>query len=429
MVLCILGRQPKLGLAELERLYGADALTPISEGAVLVDILLETILARPLGSTMKIAEVLKSFDTTNWQKVSQHTMRLFEKALPYSGKVTIGLSAYGFAISPREVQKTGITLKQRLKNRNGSIRVIPQTEVALNTAQVLHNKLGTADNKKEIIFVKTDAGQTIIAETRHVQDIEAYTFRDLGRPMRDAFVGMLPPKLAQTMINLSDALEFAPSATTPFSIPAAGKKMPSLLGPKGSREYSGGGVDREHSSAAPRLLDPFCGTGVLLQEAALMGYAVYGTDSSEKMIRYSRDNINWLTQTHHLSFDWYLHAADARTETWQQPIDVVVCETYLGQPFSSEPDPEKLEKTRRECNAIVKEFLQNLAPQLASGTPLCIAVPAWHTKSDVHHLPLLDDLVKIGYNRIDFTHASSEELVYHREDQIVGRELLVLTRS
>jgi hypothetical protein len=42
---------------------------------------------------------------------------------------------------------------------------------------------------------------------------------------------------------------------------------------------------------------------------------------------------------------------------------------------------------------------------------------------------VLDDLAKIGYNRIDFTCASLEELLYHREDQIVGRELLVLTRS
>jgi tRNA G10 N-methylase Trm11 len=393
MVLCILGRQPAIGLAELERLYGARSLTRLSDSTVLVDIPLDVMLERPLGGTMKIAEVLTTFRTTDWQKASQQFVRFFGNHAPLSGKLTIGLSAYGFGVSARDVQKTGITIKQKLKNRDGSIRIIPQEESALNTAQVLHNKLGTNEHKKEIIFVKTDDNQTIVAETKYVQDIEAYTFRDRSRPMRDAFVGMLPPKLAQIMINL------------------------------------GTGTLPSGEDGQPRILDPFCGTGVVLQEAALMRFAVYGTDLSEKMIRYSRDNLNWLSEKLLVHFNWYLHQDDATTASWQQPIDAIVCETYLGTPFSAEPSPEKLANVRHDCNTIIKKFLQNLATQIIPGTPLCLAVPAWHTKNGVIHLPVLDDLSKIGYNRIDFTCASHTELIYHREDQIVGRELLVLTRS
>ncbi|HEX6258399.1 MAG TPA: methyltransferase domain-containing protein [Candidatus Saccharimonadales bacterium] len=394
MTLCILGRQPALGLAELERLYGAEQVRQVAPQVAYVDIPLATVLQRPLGSSMKIAEVLDNADGIVWQSSAQKAVKLLESTAP-EGKLTLGISAYNFSISPRDVQKTGLIIKQRLKKSGRSVRLIPNNETSLNTAQVLHNRLGTADNKREILIVAMNDGRTVIAQTKQVQDIEAYTFRDRGRPRRDAYVGMLPPKLAQTMINLGGFVHAQPEA----------------------------------GLAQPRLLDPFCGTGVVLQEAALLRYAVYGTDVSEKMIRYSRDNLQWLAETHRVHFDWYLHEADATSATWQQPIDVVVGETYLGKPLSSEPSPALLADIKHECNTIIKNFLKNLARQLAPGTPLCIAVPAWHTASGVHHISALDDLENIGYNRIDFIHASNEDLIYHREDQIVGRELLVLIRS
>ncbi len=34
-----------------------------------------------------------------------------------------------------------------------------------------------------------------------MQDVDEYAARDQARPKRDAYVGMLPPKLAQTLIN------------------------------------------------------------------------------------------------------------------------------------------------------------------------------------------------------------------------------------
>lgn len=77
----------------------------------------------------------------------------------------------------------------------------------------------------------------------------------------------------------------------------------------------------------------------------------------------------------------------------------------------------------------MREFFKNLAHQVARGSRHCIAVPAWKTPQGFCHLPVIDDLEKLGYNRIDFKHASDEDLIYHRTDQIVARELLVLTRK
>ena len=306
----------------------------------------------------------------------------------FDGKITLGISAYGFDESAREIQKTGIILKQKLKKTDVSLRLIPNTESALSSATSHHNKLGLSDNKVELIVVRARSGKIIIAESTGAQNITAFAERDQGRPKRDAFVGMLPPKLAQIMVNL---------AASP---------------------------DKQ-----VRILDPFCGTGVVLQEASLMGHAVYGTDLSDKMIEYSQTNLEWLDAKYHITTDITLHQGDAMDTKWKQPIDAVVGETYLGQPFSAPPSPSKLTEVRKNCNYIISTFLKNLASQIEPGTPVCIAVPAWRsTSGQFTHLPLVDQLDQLGFTEYKFKNINKNDLLYYREDQVVARELLVLER-
>ena len=387
MYIAILGRQPDLGTAELERLYGGEQVRWFSDQSTLVDT--PALDFDRLGGIQKAGRVVAELPRGDWRQVSMKVVRAYTDAWKgRNGKVTLGISAYGFDISPRDVQKTGIILKQKLKATGVSLRLLPNAELALNTATSHHNKLGLADNKVELLVVRARNGKVVIAESVGAQNITAYTKRDQERPKRDAFVGMLPPKLAQIMINLA--------------APALGA----------------------------RVLDPFCGTGVVLQEAALMGFRVYGTDLSEKMIRYSRDNLNWLQESHRLHFDWYLHEGDAMTTKWQSPVDAVACESYLGQPFSAPPSPAKLTEVRGNCNHIISEFLKNIGSQLEPGTPLCVAVPAWRdTQGNFTHLPLIDQLSKLGYTRHAFKNVRDHDLLYYREDQVVARELLVLTKA
>lgn len=386
MYIAILGRQPTLGIAELERIYGSDAVDFFSPYTATVETE-ELSLAR-LGGTLKAGRVVAEL-TGDWRQVSQKILSQYETAWAnYDGKITLGISVIGLKANPREVQKTGITLKQRLKKSGVSLRLIPNIEAELSSATSHHNKLGLSDNKVELLVIRGKGGKIIVAESTGAQNITAYAKRDQERPKRDAFVGMLPPKLAQIMISLA------------------------------------------HPQPGARILDPFCGTGVILQEAALQGYAVYGTDLAEKMIRFTRDNLNWLKDSHHIDFDWYVHEGDAMTTQWQQPIDAVVGELYLGQPFSAPPSLSKLAEVRRNCDHIISSFLSNIAPQLAAGTPLCVAVPAWKDANGTFtHLPLIDKLNKLGYEQVALKNVSPSDLLYYREDQIVARELLVLIKK
>lgn len=385
MYIALLGRQPALGTAELERVFGPQHVTPFSNGAVLVDS--PSIDISSLGGTLKLGTVAIDLPTGDWTRVSQKIIQHYSSLwVGTDARITLGISAYGFPVGPREVQKTGILLKQRLKKSGISMRLVPNQDSALSTATSHHNKLGLASNKVELLVVRAKNGRIIVAESTGSQNITAYTRRDQERPKRDAFVGMLPPKLAQIMINLAVPLDTG------------------------------------------YLLDPFCGTGVILQEAALKGYSVYGTDLSEKMIRYSNDNLKWLADSHHLQFEWRASEGDAMTTVWQQPIGAVVAETYLGQPFSAPPSPAKLSEVRDTCNHIISTFLKNIAGQLPSGTPICIAVPAWRsTEGSFTHLPLVDSLGTLGFKPYEFRHVSKNDLLYYREDQVVARELLVMT--
>lgn len=387
MIIYILGRQPAIGLAELESLYGADKIRSIGAWAAAVESEKPIDFAR-IGGAVKAAKLLTSLPTTDLSEAQKYLEETVGSHLTYlpEGKLKLGLSIYGFKVSPAKITAMGLSLKKVIRAHGRSVRLVPNVEISLNSAQVLHNKL-TGELGWELLLVR-DKNQTILAQTTAVQDIDAYTLRDRGRPQRDPRVGMLPPKLAQTIINLA------------------------------------GGA-----GTGSRLLDPFCGTGVILQEAAFMGYQVYGTDLEERMIRYSRDNLNWLTDTHNIHFDWYLHKGDAVGTSWQQPIDLVASETYLGRPFTSEPSSEILQKTINDCDTIIKKFLVNIAPQVKFGTRFCLAVPAWFVGKRIFHLKTLDHLKDLGYNRISFVHSANQDLVYRRDGQTVGRELLIITRN
>ena len=197
---------------------------------------------------------------------------------------------------------------------------------------------------------------------------------------------MLPPKLAQILINLCGPL------------------------PDGSR-----------------LLDPFCGTGVVLQEALLMGYRPYGTDINPRMIDYSKKNLHWLISSHGdatSSFD--ISVGDATNHIWTPPIDAVACEGYLGTPMSQIPTDIVLKREKQACEEIILSFLKNLAPQISKGTPVVIAVPAWLRENHTYsRLLILDLLENMGYN---VSNTSREGLLYHRDDQIVARDIIIMRK-
>jgi hypothetical protein len=404
--LFVLGRQPAIGRAELESLFGSDHLAPLGDFAVASDRPALDIPFARIGGSIRLARPLATLKNDKWPDIARAAIKqlpaLLEK-LPAEGKLKLGFSVYGLDISPQELLRTGLEAKKACKKLDRSVRVVPNTEATLNTAQVLHNSL-TGELGVELLFLK-DGEAVHLAQTVVIQDIDAYARRDRERPKRDAFIGMLPPKLAQTIVNLAVA----------------------------NADPHDGGV----------LLDPFCGTGVILQEATLMGFDVYGTDLNPRMVDYTSQNLMWLLDQPGTPIqrppetpadpDWRYfraEAGDATSYQWAPPLKFIATETYLGQPLNSWPSPDKLQEIMGACNVITQKFLANAAAQLPSGSRLCVAVPAWvGPNGRIHHLRMLDQLEVLGYNRVSFVWANEQEMVYYRPDQLVARELVVITRK
>lgn len=432
MYIALLGRQPEISLAELAAVFGMDNVNRISQQFAKVQT--DQFDITTLGGTIKCATVITELPASRTDKASllaasRFITQYYHARWAHSPhKITLGLSAYGLAIAARNVQKTGLILKSSLKKSGTSLRLIPNDQPALSTATAHNNKLGTSPHKVELLLVKTTDRRLIIAESCGVQNITAYTRRDRHRPKRDAFVGMLPPKLAQIMLNLAlgaGSLAHHRSCSNSLAGSASSLSDKSMV----LRTALPDAFDVEEtagSRAAVTILDPFCGTGTVLQEALLAGYDVVGTDLSQKMVDYTTENLSWLQSTfttpgHIID----IHQADATTHRWpsSRHLTAVVCETYLGQPFSAPPAPQKLAEVVGNCNHIITSFLTSIHPQLAPNTPLCIAVPAWYDASgQATHLPLIKHLRQLGYHHLN----RRTPLIYRRPDQVVARELLNL---
>jgi tRNA G10 N-methylase Trm11 len=204
---------------------------------------------------------------------------------------------------------------------------------------------------------------------------------------------MLPPKLAQIMINL-----------------AVGSSPDPLI-----------------------ILDPFCGTGVVLQEALLMGYQAYGSDISSQMINYTKQNLDWLRQHFDIAKlpEPVLEVKDATSAIWQSHFDAIVSELLLGPPLTKLPKTVELDLIRQRCDQELTDFLKNIAPQMSTNTRMCLAVPAWQVaEGQFIRLPSLDHLHLLGYNQPSFVELLKPTgLIYARSNQRVARELLIITRN
>lgn len=393
-LISVMGRQPEIAIAELESVLGSDSIIRTFKPCF-AEINSEFNLdwANRLGGSIKIIEVIETINTTDWRTIEKvlidYAIKNEEFVSP--GKLTIGLSAYGLNTSKTQLQYTAINLKKQIKKSGRSIRLVPNTESVMNSAQILHNKL-TGERGWDLCAVR-DGQKTIIGKTAWSQDIEAYTRRDQARPMRDTRVGMLPPKLAQIIVNLA--------------------------------------TEDNSMSEETVVLDPFCGTGVILQEAALMGFSVYGTDLEPRMVQYSIDNLSWLKNRFGVDFYARIEVGDATKTKWSNPdkISAVACETYLGAPMAGKVTLEYIEQERTKVQKLLKQALQNISAQISPGTRCCFAVPAWFYENRTITLPLIDQITDMGYNLVSFRHTSRASMIYHREDQVVGRQLITCIKK
>ncbi|MBQ3430759.1 hypothetical protein IJG20_01485 [Candidatus Saccharibacteria bacterium] len=379
--LAILGRLEKISLAELEAQFSD---VERKKAGLATFLSTEKPDIKRFGGVLKFCEEIPG----GFNELVEFLTEMPE------GKITLGVSNFKRGANLRKTRVEAMKLKRILSKNGRSVRVLENKEVILSTATSHHNQL--AEKKNHVEIVLTDFGNYSLIG---VQNITEYAKRDQARPARDAKVGMLPPKLAQILINLCGPLE-----------------------------------------KNARVLDPFCGTGVVLQEALLHGFVPYGTDLNPRMVEYSLRNLKWFGSevtkktfrgvSGELIEKATVEKGDATNFKWNGKIDAVATEIFLGQPMSKPPVQIKLKEEKQRCGAILVGFLKNLSGQISSGAPVVVAVPAWlRENGEYSRLNLVDEIRELGYNVVSFRNSSQGDLLYFREGQIVAREIIVLRKK
>lgn len=256
----IIGNNQALSIAELNAVLILNKPQLIAPDLLIADIeeefLAETLIQK-LGGTIKIGLIQDILSTNNEQVLidSLINISISKQKKCKEGKFNFGFSVYGDASFNKK--NIGIKIKNAFKSIGQSSRFVISKEKSLSSVVITQNKM--IARGIELIGFKKDK-KIYIGETLAVQPFKDLSRRDFGRPARDDLSGMLPPKLAMIMINLAQL-----------------------------------------QNRDDIIVDPFCGSGTVLNESALMGYTtLFGSDISKKAIDDSYKNFSWLKDLYNL---------------------------------------------------------------------------------------------------------------------------------
>ncbi len=363
-----LGRIPELSRAEIEHVFLAQNISytlKVYEKNILIletsqKIDIEKIMER-LGGTIKVAEFIS-------QESSIEAIGDYLHQNQADGKIQ-------FSLSGNNARDLALEVKKYLKELGRSARYVE----AKNTATILHNNL--VEKQGDLTFTKHG-----LFVTRDIQPIEEWGERDFGRPGRDSRSGMLPPKLARIMINLTAA------------------------------------------DTTGKILDPFCGSGTILTEAMSLGFAhIVGSDTSEKALDDTRKNIEWMksqildkkpaTPKLILSAAEGLHGKIAPNS-----IDAIAAEPYMGKPLRGTEDKSTLQKQANELKEMYVTAFKSFSKILKPSGSIVFIIPRFLFEKTWIRIDCIERIQDLGFSLERLT-STEPSILYSRPGQFVGREI------
>jgi len=391
----ILGRKPLISLAELISFLPKPTNYLKLSGRLLLietNAFPATEALNKLGGSVKILEVI-SEETSAKNCETQGLNKLIEHFKGQTVKAKYAFAVHGIPNGDYKILKNLLkNSKIQLQKEGINGRYLNKTLKNCDTAQILTEKI--LEKGIELNVVKI-FNQFFIAKTVAIQDINEYSKRDYDRPARNSKKGMLPPKLAQILINLSECKQ--------------------------------------------AIYDPFCGSGTVLAEALNSGLKAIGSDLNPESVAETKENLYWSArQNPSFNGKYEVFKANAKSFNSDQlsfEIDGVASETYLGPPISHIPSPKDQKDTFKQLEETIAGFFQNAKNNLPKGTIIAITLLAYREndnfiiQKNLHNkikqigiklIPLIPEEIK---QQLEISAKHTDTLIYERPEQIVCREI------
>ncbi len=293
-------------------------------------------------------EMLKEIRKCPWLKIVWPRSR--------GKKIKFGISTYpifngGFPINFRRFTRGMDDQVKKLLLENGARRadyfaydepdrrVSSRLNISLWPKTIARNNLLAPPNA-EILAIFSEH-KLYIARTRFVYDSMLQQYRDESRPFVSAEIST-SPKICRTLLTLAGA---RPGDT---------------------------------------ILDPFCGTGTLLMEAALLGMKCIGVDIDGDQVQGARSNMKWLVRDLGERLDYDIFKGDSRrlSSLVKKQVDAVAFEPLLGPIYKEVPPIVEVEKTIKELTTLYRQVLTEIATILRPDGRVAMTIPVINTQGE-----------------------------------------------
>ncbi len=387
----VFGNHPSLSLAELLAITDCGSGEFFNKSVLAIDLPLKIVSASfidNLGGTIKMGEVLDILPISE-KKQAEKLIReeVLRAAKNSQTKFNFAFSDYSDNFLPSNF---GLELKRELKENNINSRLVISRDKVLSSVVVSQNKL--LKKGIEVVIAGNDKN-ILIGKTEAVQDFKELSKRDYGRPQRDDFSGMLPPKLARMMINLA-------------------------------------GPTQEQAV----LLDPFCGSGTILTEAALAGYKkIIGGDIACQAVGDSKVNLQWTKERYNLDpietrfiNRSVLNLAKVIKE---KSVDLIITEPYLGP----QRGLNNLSLIKAKLEDLYSQSLAKFSEILKDNGLIVMIWPVFFTdhflQPDYINWQIISPIPDNWLKEENISLTKRKTLVYGRTGQKVWREIVVLRKK
>ena len=346
------------------------------------DLAISNIFKR-LGGAIRVGEVVEDIDS-------------FYAESKKEGKIIFGISILGETNrhDASFLKKLGNGIKKQLKEYRISSRfILPMREgYVLNAAQVIKNEV--LEKGFELLIIR-NKGQEIYARTMEIQDLEGFVSRDIQRPGTNLEMGTLPPKLARMMVNFT-------------------------------------GI------SSGTVWDPFCGSGTIPMEAAVLGFNFLDSDVDPKAIEDTENNTKWLFKEEYISSDtlyqtFYLDITKPDPEVVKKlrhtDIEAIVCEPFMGPPQTKILSEVRANELLADVKALYKKLFDLIDIKLEKrGIKVIMIIPSYKTDNGWVTFGIRELIGKRWIIRNN-EYSSGRDLKWSRKNSIITRNIFILERS